>query len=426
MNKLTTNTFRYIPGFDGLRALAVMAVIAYHLHIPYTQGGFHGVTVFFVISGFLITSLLLHEWADNQTIQLRSFWIRRAKRLLPAMFLLLILLNIVTPLIRPEGISSLRQDTFAAFFYYSNWHYIFLDLSYFDTFETPSLLTHFWSLAIEEQFYIVWAVLILLLLKYIRSHKAIFSFIILASLFSIVRMTTMHDPNLDPSRVYYGTDTRMFSLLIGASFALIQPTNSQAKIKSWIYEVLAIAGLLVIFIMVVFTHQYDSFIYNGGMAILSITTAMVVFILNQTPTVFISKLLELPLLKWIGLRSYGIYLWHYPVIVLMEPDVNTEGLNVYKIMMKLILTILLAAISYTFVEQPIRQGKFTFNYRNTIAISGTVVLLILITNSFAQWDSHKNVSASHQKIARDIEFLVPNIIRKIIMKPFQRSHISQR
>jgi peptidoglycan/LPS O-acetylase OafA/YrhL len=393
MTQPIDNTFRYIPGFDGLRALAVLAVIAYHLNLPYSQGGFLGVTVFFVISGFLITSLLLHEWKNTFTIHLRSFWIRRAKRLLPAMFLLLIFLNIATPLIRPELTANLRQDTVAAFFYYSNWHYIFQDLSYFEAFEKPSLLTHFWSLAIEEQFYIVWAVLILFFLKYIQNRNTILGLIVLASFISTIRMAVLYDPSLDPSRVYYGTDTRMFSLLIGASFAFIQPHPSQTTKGRWIYEGLALFCLLIFLSMVIYTNQYDSFIYNGGMAALSITTAMLVLILSQSPTV-LAKVLETPLLRWIGIRSYGIYLWHYPVILFMNAEVNTGSLNPIKIILELTLTFILAAMSYSFVEKPIRHGKYSFTIKKTFVITGVVLLMIFLSNSVVQFGSSRPVNAS--------------------------------
>ncbi|MDQ0246127.1 peptidoglycan/LPS O-acetylase OafA/YrhL [Bacillus fengqiuensis] len=143
-----------------------MPVIAYHLNIPFAAGGFLGVTVFFVLSGFLITSLLAWEWNHSKTIDLKHFWIRRAKRLLPAMFLLLFILNIFIPVFQPELVTNLHKDSIAAIFYYSNWHYIFQDLSYFESFGITSLLTHFWSLAIEEQFYIIWAPVILYSFKF--------------------------------------------------------------------------------------------------------------------------------------------------------------------------------------------------------------------------------------------------------------------
>jgi peptidoglycan/LPS O-acetylase OafA/YrhL len=389
-------SFSYINGLDGLRALAVLAVIAYHLNIPYSAGGFLGVTVFFVLSGYLITSLLVSEWEQTHKIDLKQFWIRRAKRLLPAMFLLLITLNIVTPLLRPELIPNLRQDTIAATFYYSNWHYIFQELSYFEAFEKPSLLTHFWSLAIEEQFYIFWAVIILFFLKIVKSRKAIFTFILIASIVSAVWMTILHDPNLDPSRVYYGTDTRIFSLLIGASLAIIAPKTPVTKRKKWSFEITATTGLAFFLFMVFYTNQYDSFVYEGGMAFLSLATAGLVLSLASSPTLIINKILEWKLLKWIGTRSYGIYLWHYPVNLFMNSNVNTGGMNVFMVVLELTLTFLIAAISYTFVEKPIRQGAFQFKMKNSFAILITVFLLLFFSNNSFIKENQNNEVEAHE------------------------------
>lgn len=385
-------SFRYIPGFDGLRALAVLAVIAYHLNLPYSAGGFLGVTVFFVLSGFLITSLLMWEWEQTQKINLKPFWIRRAKRLLPAMFLLLISLNVVVPLLKPALLTSLRQDTIAAIFYYSNWHYIFQDLSYFESFENPSLLTHFWSLAIEEQFYIFWAVAILFLLKIVNNRKGIFLLVMGVALLSVIQMLLLYDPNLDPSRVYYGTDTRIFSLLIGASFALLVPRRPFSTMSKWALELLGIAGISVFLLMIVYTNQYDRFIYEGGMVLLSFTTAFLVLALAWRSAIIANWILEWKPLKWIGVRSYGIYLWHYPVILFMNSNVNTGGIHYGKVILELTLTFLLAAISYSVVEKPIRQGNFRFRVKNSLAIATSIVLLFGLTNYV--WVTNKNVGAS--------------------------------
>lgn len=389
-------SFRYINGLDGLRAMAVLAVIAYHLNIPYTAGGFLGVTVFFVLSGYLITSLLVSEWDQTKRIDLRQFWIRRAKRLLPAMFLVLIALNIVTPLLRPELITNLRQDTIAATFYYSNWHYIFQELSYFEAFEKPSLLTHFWSLAIEEQFYIFWAVVILFFLKIVKSRKAIFLFILLTSVVSAAWMTILHDPNLDPSRVYYGTDTRIFSLLIGASFAVIATRQPLTKFNKWPFEIMATTGLAVFLLMIFYTNQYDSFVYDGGMALLSLTTACLVMSLALSPSLIVNKILEWKPLKWIGIRSYGIYLWHYPIHLFMNSNINTGGLNGLKICLEITLTFLVASISYTYVENPIRQGAFRFNMKNSFVILTTVFLLLFFSNSMFSKEKYSNEAEAHE------------------------------
>jgi peptidoglycan/LPS O-acetylase OafA/YrhL/lysophospholipase L1-like esterase len=398
MLKPKKNSFRYIPGLDGLRALAVLSVIGYHLNLPYFSGGFLGVTVFFVLSGFLITSLLTWEWDQTQNINIKHFWIRRAKRLLPAMFLLLIVLNMVVPLLKPELIANLRNDTIAAFFYYSNWHLIFQKISYFESFNNPSLLTHFWSLAIEEQFYIFWAVLVLLSFKWIKNRKLFFFLLVMTSLLSALLMYLIYEPFFDPSRVYYGTDTRLFSLLIGASAAILVPNKPQPKRynkKKWRFEVMGLVGISSFIAMTIFTNQYNSFNYQGGMFLLSVTTVLLVLSLAKSSTIVSKWMLEWKFLNWIGVRSYGIYLWHYPIIILVRSNVDTNGLNLLEILVILTLSFLLAALSYTFIEIPIRRGRVQFKVKNSVLITVTLLLLIVFTNS--NWINNIMVGASERE-----------------------------
>ncbi|WP_169907683.1 acyltransferase family protein [Priestia abyssalis] len=388
---------------DGLRALAVLPVIAYHLNIPFAAGGFLGVTVFFVLSGFLITTLLAWEWEHCQTIDLKHFWIRRAKRLLPAMFLVLLALNVFIPVFQPELVKNLHKDTIAAIFYYSNWHYIFRDLSYFESFGITSLLTHFWSLAIEEQFYIIWAPIILCSFKWIKNRKIFIFLMMIGAGLSAVWMMMVYEPHLDPSRVYYGTDTRLFSLLIGSSFALLLPrrtlTTHVSKAGIWALEITAIIGILVFLLMVVYTNQYDSFVYQGGMVLLSITTALLTLSLAVPSTVMVKKILEWKPLRWIGIRSYGIYLWHYPVIVLMNSNVNTDGINYLKITFEIALTFILASLSYTFIEKPIRHGTFRFNTKNSITLVTAICLLVGAANSVPKFSTRKMTVAFHGEVS---------------------------
>ena len=185
MSKSLRVQSRYIPGLDGLRALAVLAVIAYHLRPDLAPGGLLGVTVFFVLSGYLITNLLLIEWDTTNKIDFKKFWYRRAKRLLPAMFTMLIAITAWVTLFDHSYLSKLKEDFIAAALYVSNWWYIYQDLSYFETMETPSLLTHFWSLAVEEQFYIFWPLLIWAALATKLGKKRITLMVFLLALLSV-------------------------------------------------------------------------------------------------------------------------------------------------------------------------------------------------------------------------------------------------
>ncbi|MEH7613284.1 acyltransferase family protein [Gottfriedia acidiceleris] len=366
----TNKQFRYMAGLDGLRALAVLSVIAYHLNFSFASGGFLGVTVFFVLSGYLITDLLIAEWSINKRIDLKSFWYRRAKRLLPGMFTLLLIVIAFVSLFKSSMIGNLKQDSVAAIFYYSNWWYIFHHLSYFESFANPSILNHFWSLAVEEQFYIIWPILTLLGLKYIKNKDRLFLYTLVGAIVSALLMAILFHPGSDPSRVYYGTDTRAFSLLIGASLALVWPsrklTNNVTTSGKILIDLVGITGLLIFLLMVGKTNQYDSFLYRGGMFLLSISAAMLIAALAH-PTSKIGRFLAMRPLKWIGLRSYGIYLWQYPVIILFSPKVNTGDISLFRAICQITLIFVLAALSYHYIEDPIRKGKLGILWKNFLA-----------------------------------------------------------
>jgi peptidoglycan/LPS O-acetylase OafA/YrhL len=396
MSKTNNKQHRYMPGLDGLRALAVLSVIAYHLNFPWATGGFLGVTVFFVLSGYLITDLLVAEWSVNKKIDLKNFWIRRAKRLLPGMFTLLLVVFAFVSLFQTSLLADLKQDTISALFYYSNWWYIFHDLSYFESFGPPPLLNHFWSLAVEEQFYIIWPILILLVLRFLKHKSLLFLLTIIGAAISIILMAYLFHPGLDPSRVYYGTDTRAFSLLIGAALAMVWPSRKLTnKIKTpdrIFLDSIGLTGLTIFLIMIWKTNQYESFLYEGGMFLISISTAMLIAAIAH-PASLIGRFLSMRPLKWIGLRSYGIYLWHFPVIVLLSPKINTGDLSFVRTVLQLLIIFMFAALSYRFIEDPIRKGKLQliwkqlrsgqFNLKNVcfrhIVIISTFILLFAIS-----------------------------------------------
>jgi len=360
MSNSVKKQFRYMPGLDGLRALAVLSVIAYHLKLPGTSGGFLGVTVFFVLSGYLITDLLIAEWSITKKIDLKNFWVRRAKRLLPGMFTLILVVIATVSIFHPSLIASLKQDSIAAVFYYSNWWYIFHDLSYFESFGPPSLLNHFWSLAVEEQFYILWPIIILIGLHFMKRKSLLFLVTITGAIISTLLMALLFIPGSDPSRVYYGTDTRAFSLLIGAALAMMWPsrklTNKVSASGRLTLDIMGLFGLIMFLCMVWKTNQYDSFLYQGGMFLLSLTTAMLIAAIAH-PASFIGRALAMRPLKWVGLRSYGIYLWHFPVIILFTPKIDTGEISIIRVVFQVILIFGLAALSYRFIEDPIRKGK---------------------------------------------------------------------
>lgn len=347
---------RYLAGLDGLRAVAVFAVIAYHLNLGFAPGGLLGVGVFFVLSGYLITHLLVGEWERRGRIDFRRFWLRRARRLLPALFLMLATVLAYVTLFDARALTALRGDTLAAVLYFSNWWYVFHHVSYFARFGPPSPLTHLWSLAVEEQFYLIWPVALALGLALARRRYLLVFGTVLLSLASALLMAVLYHPGMDPSRVYYGTDTRAFGLLLGAALALMGiDGKGPASRTRWVREILGFLGLAAILLMIWRTNEYQTFLYRGGMLLLSLATVAVVAALVHQQSL-VGRLLGVQPLRWLGVRSYAIYLWHYPVIILTSPRVDTGSPSPVRALLQVLLSIGLAALSWHFLEEPIRQG----------------------------------------------------------------------
>ena len=365
MPKPTLAGQRYMPGLDGLRAIAVLAVIAFHEQLGWAQGGLLGVGVFFTLSGYLITSLLLSQWSKTSGMNLGDFWLRRARRLLPALFVMLAVVTAWITIADRARLSSLRGAVAAAATYWSNWYLIAKNQSYFARFAPPAPLDHLWSLAVEEQFYLLWPGMLLLALLALRriSRSASPAWLALPTLLlaviSAVEMTALYRPGFDPTRIYEGTDTRAFGLLIGAALAMAWPVRRAAdppRRVRFALDVTGIAGLGVIFVMFWKVSQYSPFAYRGGLVLLSVATAAVVAI-AACPASVVGMALAWRPLRWIGVRSYGIYLWHYPVIVLTSPANSREDLP--RAAVQVAVAIGLAALSWRFVEEPIRQGALS-------------------------------------------------------------------
>ncbi|HFJ9453290.1 acetyltransferase [Bacillus anthracis] len=359
MTKPFKKNSRYMVGLDSLRGLAILGVILYHINFNWMPGGFLGVTVFFVLSGYLITDILAMEWKRNKRIDLKKFWLSRARRLLPGMLVMLVITLAWITIFHSSLLEKMRGDSLAALFYVSNWWYIYHKLSYFDNFNQISPLNHFWSLAVEEQFYVVWPFIISLGLYYIKKQFRMILLICLGAFASALAMAILYEPGVDPSRIYYGTDTRAFSLLIGAVLALVWPSNRLAnKIipkARFILDVVGGIALIIILVMFWKTNQYDPFLYKGGMVLLSIATALLVANLAH-PASRIAQFLRFRPLRWVGVRSYGIYLWHYPILTLTTPKVTVGDFSIIRAILQFLLIILIAQISWKFIEKPIRQG----------------------------------------------------------------------
>jgi peptidoglycan/LPS O-acetylase OafA/YrhL len=350
----------YMTGLDGLRALAVFAVIGFHLSLPFTPGGFLGVTLFFALSGYLITDILSSEWARETAISLGKFYIRRAKRLLPGVLFLLACLTLCVVFFRPELLTNLKSAFMPALLFYSNWWYILSGTPYFSTSSVPSLLNHFWSLAVEAQFYLVWPVLLIALQRLIRKKWVLVAVTAALAVLSAVLMGVLYQPFNDPSRVYYGTDTRIFSLLLGACLAFVCPSRKitqplQSKKARILLDVSGILALGVILAAMVYATQYDDFLYQGGMFAFS-AVSLVLIAAAANPSTVIGRIFSLKPLRFVGNISYGMYLWQFPVIVISNAVVQSNSVNVLLCIGQVAATILLAAVSYYLIEKPVRKS----------------------------------------------------------------------
>lgn len=389
---------RYIPGLDGLRAISVLAVIAYHLDAKWAQGGLLGVGIFFVLSGYLITDQIIMEWRTKGRLLIVDFWIRRARRLLPAMVTMLLFVACWLLILDAPRLQALHGDFLTSLLYVNNWYLIFREVSYFESFGPPSPIGHMWSLSIEEQFYVLWPIILILGIKLVLRRGRLMLWILIGAAISAMAMGLMYEPGTDPSRVYYGTDTRAFALLIGAAVAVIWPSwKLSGRITRPARSALdSIGGLLMVLLLglMCVTNEYDDFLYRGGFVYLSILSAVVIAVLVH-PASRVNGILGWRPLVWVGKRSYSLYLWHYPVIILTNPVTHTEKSSFTHILLQLLATAILAALSYTYIEEPFRRGNIraTLHWIRKRRIGLLAVLLPLFLTLVAWSDSLKEPSA---------------------------------
>lgn len=387
---------RYIPALDGLRTLAVVAVVLYHLNLTWAQGGLLGVTIFFVLSGYLITRLLLNEIAKTGRIDLKSFWIRRIRRLFPAVVTVVVVTCALCTVFNHVMLTKMRPDILPSLLFFNNWWQIMQDVSYFNALGDPSPLTHFWSLAIEEQFYLIWPPLLFAMVSMHVSKPNTRRVVLGLAAVSALAMMVLYNPATDPSRVYYGTDTRVFSLLLGAWMAFIPDrdlaparlvrhlgldrlagagkhdksksdtaeaatTKPSELARFWSspasIDLMGVVGLVGLAAMVALTNGYTAFQYRGGTLLCSILTLMVIAACVQ-PQGMVARALAAEPLVWIGKRSYSIYLWHYPLLLLMNPVANINDTPWWRYILQVLLVVAVAECSYRFIETPFRKGAF--------------------------------------------------------------------
>jgi peptidoglycan/LPS O-acetylase OafA/YrhL len=346
----------HLSGLDGLRALAVIAVLLYHVEIPGIPGGYLGVEVFFVLSGYLITSLLLAE-AERSCgrIDLKRFWIRRARRLLPAMFCMVGVVVGYAVLFLPEELVELRGQLVAALVYGTNWYFILSEQSYFETLGRPPLLQHLWSLAVEEQFYLIWPPLVAIGVRWLN-RPSLAAACLLGAVASALHAWLLYLPDADPSRLYYGTDTRASGLLAGAALAFgFAPSDRVPGRHSWALDVLGGLALFALGLQMATTPESDPFLYRGKLLLCALTAAVIIAVAVH-PAARLGRLLDMQPLRFIGVRSYGWYLWHWPVFMVTRPELDVPIDGGALLLLRLGLTIAFAELSFRFIETPIRTG----------------------------------------------------------------------
>ena len=397
----------YIPALDGIRAFAVLGVMVFHGGLPFLPAGFLGVDTFFVLSGFLITTLLLGEWRERTTIKLRAFWARRARRLLPALLLVVLFVACYAAFVVPKGTyPDLRLDAFSTLFYVANWHFIAVGTNYFVQTGPVSLLTHTWSLAIEEQFYLVWPLVVLGLLKLTKNLRVLLAVCVLGALASAVEMAVLYHPGTDPTRLYYGTDTHAQCLLVGAALAVglamiaqrrrlhgtvtvsPQPAGGDPGWAATSHRIrlgLAIAGGVgavgsaVLWWRVSYT---GSFLWRGGFLVAAVSTAAVLACVVCSQQSRLATALSVAPLRFLGRISYGLYLWHFPLFQWIDGE--RTGLTGYSLFgIRFMVTLAVATASFYLVERPIRHGDFLHRWRawvaTPVAFAGVVAIVVATT-----------------------------------------------
>jgi peptidoglycan/LPS O-acetylase OafA/YrhL len=398
------NGLSYIPAFDGVRGIAVLAIMAYHGGVFFTNGEFYGVDMFFALSGFLITTLLVTEWRATATMRLSSFWAHRARRLLPALLVLLLALAVYNVAVgSAEAYPDLRGDSLSALFYVSNWHFILAGSNYFNQTGPVSPLLHTWSLAIEEQFYLLWPLVVLGTLKIFGKLKALFALCVIGTLASATEMAILYSP-ANRSRVYYGTDTHAQSLLVGAAFAVgvalwaehrrgVGSPGSPRRPNA-LFDVatpggrrsLAAVGWLGVAATVglwAFVGFNDSFAFRGGFLVAALSTSAVLLSVATLENSLLAKCLSRRPLRYVGRISYGMYLWHFPLFQYI--DRARTHLDPYPLFfLRLSVTIVIASLSFYLMERPIRRGALLRGWRSwlatPVAVGATVLALVAATS----------------------------------------------
>jgi len=386
--------WRYVPGLDGIRALAVVAVLAFHAGIGWFGGGLLGVDLFFVLSGFLITSLLVSEFRSSGTIRFTTFYARRARRLLPALVVTMLMVAAFALLVADPGSrANIRGDAFATMGYVANWRYIITDQNYFVHFGAPSPLLHTWSLAVEEQFYLIWPALALFVLRR-RGTNALFVTAVLLAVASAIEGYVLLHTGASTTRMYYGTDLRVQEVMVGAALAAwwggtqgtahkphrsVYPSEHHTIKRA--FAALGVVGLLGLLWAIHAVDGQSDFLYGGGFLLVALLGVSVIASVVKAPKGPVGRLLSLRPVRYVGQISYGLYLYHFPIFLAMTAKSHLTG-NVL-LVAKFAVTFGVAALSAHFIEQPIRRGALISTKHVRVILPavtlGVVAILVVCT-----------------------------------------------
>lgn len=397
---------RYITGFDGLRTLAVVGVILYHIMPFKFQGGFLGVPIFLVLSGYLITDHLVLEYEQTGTIDLKNFYIKRIKRLYPGLITMLMATTAYITLFQRQLLVNIRGVIVTNLLYVYNWFEIAHGESYFDKFGNQSPFTHLWTLAIEGQFYLFWPLIMLALLVFVRKKQPIFDILFIGSFVSALLMAVMFHPNQDPSRVYYGTDTRLFSIFLGASLAIIWPSGRlrqrlDGRLRLML-DGIGIVSLLLMLWMFMTTSGQSDLVYRGGMYFFSLLATLLIATVAH-PGADLNRMLSNPVFTWVGRRSYGIYIYQYPVLIFYESAVKNIAAHPWlHAIIEIIIICLISEFSYRCIEKKLSKFDYSqtwqvlrdsfrknspFKWRQVGIVTATAVTVIALFGIINQPDA---------------------------------------
>jgi peptidoglycan/LPS O-acetylase OafA/YrhL len=363
----TKRGIQYIPAIDGLRALAVIAVMFYHLGFTWIPGGFLGVDLFFVISGYVITRLLLDSIAQSGGLDLRGFYLARARRLLPALLFTVITTTIAIGIWAPDTIKRFVTDMPFALTGTMNWWLVAREQDYFESIGRPPLLQHTWSLAVEAQFYLVWPLILYFILKKLGKNRIPFAALLIAAASGItlliVSLSLDASNSSDVSHIYFGTDTHSIGLFLGAALAVSwipqNFTTTLTKQAQNFIDGVGVFGFIGILATFLFIDESDPTLYKIAFPLAAIFGAAIIMSVVHPASRF-APILENPVLLWIGQRSYAIYLWHWIIFQVTRPTVDLAGQTWALYSLRILIVFALADISLRYVEIPIRRGALKY------------------------------------------------------------------